>query len=185
MMQVLEAVVPDEAEQSEQVILTAVTVPSPATSVWCKGPLPWKSSLLACRLQGKHEDEEDWSLAPGMTARQRTMELQARKAKLAAQTEQLKSPVKRESRAKRDREANAVRGPPPEPSRSKRMPPELVPDLIMVWELLHVRCRLYDATLVPYCFGSNWPQACIVAGIARCDVFSEARAQMEGVKRSS
>lgn len=75
-----------------------------------------------------------------MTARQRTKELSARKARIAAEAVSEPRPgVKKESRAARERDADVARGNPPEPSHSTRVPPALQPDLIMVWELLHVR----------------------------------------------
>lgn len=90
-------------------------------------------------------DDEDWNSAPGMTARQRNKEVQARKARQAAEAaveQPQPTPRKKGARAKREAEADGARGPPPEPRRSSRTPAELLPDLIMVWELLHVRSCL-------------------------------------------
>lgn len=76
-----------------------------------------------------------------MTARQRAKEAADVKARLAAEAAAAASKLpgaKRVSKAQRDREADAKRGPPPTPKRSFRAPPALVPDIITVWELLHV-----------------------------------------------
>ena len=42
-------------------------------------------------------------------------------------------------KAKREREAVKARGPPPPSCRAFRLPMALVPDLLMVWELVQVR----------------------------------------------
>ena len=76
-----------------------------------------------------------------MTARQRSRDVAARRARLeaeAAPQSPVPVPKRGPSRAQRDRDADAERGPPPQLSRSNRSPAALVPDLIMVYELLQV-----------------------------------------------
>ena len=43
-----------------------------------------------------------------------------------------------QAKAKREKEAVALRGEPPPPNRAFRLPMRLVPDLVMVWQLLQV-----------------------------------------------
>lgn len=61
-----------------------------------------------------------------------------RKGKLAAQREAAAAEAAEElrSRSKRERAADIERGPPPEPTRSFRLPQQLLPDLLTIWELL-------------------------------------------------
>ena len=76
-----------------------------------------------------------------MTARQKAKEAADKKAKLAAEAAAAAAKLaagKKVSKAQRDREADAKRGSPPPPKRTFRAPQALVPDIITVWELLHV-----------------------------------------------
>lgn len=49
------------------------------------------------------------------------------------------TPAAAADRAERDAEADAARGPPPEPCRAFRVPKECVGELLMVWEFTQVR----------------------------------------------
>ena len=88
------------------------------------------------------DEEEAWRPEEdGLTARQRSKaEEDRRAAELAAQQAagarlpKMKGP----GRAKRERDADAARGPVPAPCRAFRASTGLVPDLITVWELLQV-----------------------------------------------
>ena len=61
-----------------------------------------------------------------------------RKGKLAAAREAaaVEAAAEQRGRSKRERAADAERGAPPEPTRSFRLPQQLLPDLLAVWELL-------------------------------------------------
>ena len=51
------------------------------------------------------------------------------------------------SKAQRDRDSDAARGPPPTPQRSFRTPAALLPDIITVWELVHVSSLPYSLSV--------------------------------------
>jgi hypothetical protein len=76
-----------------------------------------------------------------MTERQRAKDAADKKARLAAEAVSeaaAASGAKKISKAQRDRDSDASRGPPPAPERSFRAPAALLPDIITVWELVHV-----------------------------------------------
>ncbi len=49
------------------------------------------------------------------------------------------------ARARREREALLARGPPPPPTRTPRLPPWLLPDLLTAWQLLMALAPLLQA----------------------------------------
>lgn len=58
----------------------------------------------------------------------------------AEEAERVRKARAAEARAKlrKEREADEARGPPPAPCRDFRLPPHLLPDILMTWELLQV-----------------------------------------------
>ncbi|KAK9803241.1 hypothetical protein WJX73_008882 [Symbiochloris irregularis] len=76
-------------------------------------------------------------------AAMRAAEAQAREEAAKEKAIQIKA------KAKREREAVKARGDPPPPCRAFRLPPHLVPDLLMVWELLQVLAPLTQMTCMP------------------------------------
>ena len=83
----------------------------------------------------------DEAQGKGRTARQQAKEAADKKAKLAAEEAKVAAALQKKnkvSKAQRDREADARRGPPPPPKRNFRAPTALLPDVITVWELLQV-----------------------------------------------
>ena len=94
--------------------------------------------------EGAQSGEGTGATAPegkALTARQQAKEAADKTARLAAEEAKAAAALrgtKKISKAQRDREADAKRGPPPSPKRSFRAPAGMLPDIITTWELLHV-----------------------------------------------
>lgn len=79
--------------------------------------------------------------------------MSGRKGKLALQREE--AAAEERSRSKRERAADAERGPPPELTRSFRLPQQLLPDLLTVWELLQTLAPVLQVRLIS-ALGNSW-----------------------------
>lgn len=61
-------------------------------------------------------------------------------------------------RAEHDRAAAEARGPAPEPARSFRLPQQLIPDLLVLWELLQTLAPTLQVCPPQHCCISSYAQ---------------------------
>ncbi|KAK9821217.1 hypothetical protein WJX81_001314 [Elliptochloris bilobata] len=109
---------------------------------WAPRAASGRSGMSAAqRAQARQAAREAAAAARALAAAER-----AEEARLAV--EERKAATK--ARVKREREAIVARGPPPQASQALRLPADLLPELLTVWELLATLASLLQVAPIPF-----------------------------------